>query len=41
MAEAAGVHLERELATMNFAGLHRLDLDYEDRKYRMPILAPL
>lgn len=37
IAEMTGRHIERELATMNFAGLHRLAAEYERRDRRRAV----
>lgn len=41
VAKMASVHFERELATMNFAGLYKLAIEYEERMYRLPRTMPL
>jgi hypothetical protein len=38
IAEMVGRHVENELSTMNFAGLHKLAADFE-RRYRRPSYA--
>lgn len=38
LAKMAAVHLERELATMNFSGLYKMASDYEDRRHRRSML---
>jgi hypothetical protein len=39
IAEMVGRHVQRELATMNFAGLSKMADDFE-RRYRRPSFAP-
>lgn len=40
MAKMCGVDLERQLATMNYSGLHRLAEQAEDAKYRTRMIMP-